>query len=114
MEVEEVKKQLLEWISKFKHIDKTYNEDFCIKEDKGKVKLTLYTDKNIYYIHAYPPKDEDRGYLGAIYSCRKPRAGESWTRGGDLTDGDFNHETWVKILGDIIGTELIKIVNKEK
>ena len=52
------------------------------------------------------------GYLGCIVSERKPRAGESWTRGNDLADGDFCEETWLAILRDIVKYEMVKIASK--
>lgn len=54
----------------------------------------------------------DAGYLGCIASSRKPRAGETWTRGSDLHDGDLNKETWYGILADIVSYESVKIHKK--
>jgi hypothetical protein len=48
----------------------------------------------------------DRGYLGCIASCRKPRVGETWHRGSDLADGPYSKETFFKIIGDIVSLEL--------
>ena len=42
-----------------------------------------------------------RGYLGATASSRAPRPGETWTRGNDLADGPYSHETWLKIVADV-------------
>ena len=42
-------------------------------------------------------------------SSRKPRAGEDWTRGNDLTDGKFNKDTWDNIVADILSCELVDI-----
>ena len=108
MELKELKKQLLKWVSSFKNADISYKGDDCIEEHDNRIVLKLYTDKNVYSIMA-KLSVRNGGYLGAGYSCRKPRAGETWTRGGDLADGDFSYETWIKIMGDIIGTELVKI-----
>ena len=105
----EVKEQLLKWISCFKNADMSYKRDICITEKGDRFILKLYTFENIYSIVA----TKDKRYLGCIYSSRKPRAGETWTRGGDLADGEYNDSTWFKILGDIIGTELVKIEDKE-
>ncbi|MEE8114809.1 MAG: hypothetical protein V3T23_10710, partial [Nitrososphaerales archaeon] len=58
--------------------------------------------------------DDGRTYLGCTASSRKPRAGEDWTRGSDLADGDLSLETWNKILGDIVAYELVRVHIKHK
>ena len=75
------------------------------------LRFRLYTDTNKY---AFEAITGERSYLGCIASCRKPRAGEDWTRGRDLSDGNMSHETWVKILSDIVSYELVKVHYPEK
>lgn len=121
MEIHELKKQLIEWMGEMKYgytnaglYLATIEKENSYKEG---VKIILYTEVNEYCITAYPPVEEDPksgvknygGYLGATMSSRKKRAGESWTRGNDLADGEFSRETWVNILSDIVGAELVKI-----
>ena len=69
----------------------------------------FYTDIHSFHISARNPRDGDDGYLGCIAGCRKPRAGEDWTRGNDLADGPLSEQTWHRILGDIISYELVKV-----
>jgi len=69
--------------------------------DEGRVRAYLYTDGHCYAIDA-----TDTGYLGCVVSSRKPRPGEDWTRGNDLTDGKLSQKTWDAILRDIIAYEL--------
>jgi len=112
MELKEVKEQLVEWLRGFRYAN--YKEEDCIyiDEDNVRVKMILYTNDNSYSISARPPGSKgiyDKGYLGCICNSRKPRAGEEWTRGNDLVDGPFCYEIWTKILGDIVGYELVKI-----
>jgi len=52
-------------------------------------------------------------YLGCAAGTRKPRAGEDWTRGNDLSDGAFTYKTWRKIKNDIIAHELVKVAKRE-
>ncbi|KKM82923.1 hypothetical protein LCGC14_1314580 [marine sediment metagenome] len=40
---------------------------------------------------------------------RKPRAGEDWTRGRDMTEGPLNEETWRAFLAEIVSYEIIEI-----
>ena len=52
-------------------------------------------------------------YLGASAVSRKPRTGETWNRGNDLSDGKFCEETWRNILKDIIKYETEQVKSKE-
>lgn len=107
MNYEEGKKQLIEWLD---------DVSFCLEgtiyeltEDlkTNSLHTYLYTDNHSYQIGAsFGSKD---GYLGCIASCRKPRAGESHTRGNDLPDGKFNDDTWKSILRGIVRYELVEI-----
>lgn len=82
-----------------------------LTNENDEVRVKLYTDNNCYSIVATLDKANQipGGYLGCTASSRKPRAGEGWTRGSDLADGDFSQETWNKILGDIVAYELVEI-----
>ena len=70
--------------------------------DKFGWSIKLYTATYVYSIRARPNE-----YLGAVVSCRSPRAGEKHTRGSDLSDGKFCFETWHKILCDIVAYEKV-------
>ena len=76
-------------------------------------RYTIYTEKYSYYItlveRLYKPN-----YLGCTMSCRKPRAGENWTRGNDLPDGSISRKTWESIKNAIIKNELIQLEPKRK
>ena len=112
MELQEMRSKLVEWIEEMKHgyrDPKLYMWEFETDEGKEGIRVLLYTESNEYSIVAYPPKGSYRGYLGCIGGSRKPRAGESWSRGNDLADGTFCRKTWTKILSDIVGYELVKI-----
>jgi len=75
-----------------------------------KIKVRLFTNNNEYIISACAPKDTANcGYLGCIATSRKPRAGETWTRGRDLPDGKLCYATWLKILLRIVSYELVNI-----
>lgn len=82
-----------------------------LTDEIDEVRVRLYTNNNSYGISARVRSISglERGYLGCIASSRKPRAGETWTRGSDLADGPFTLETWNKILGDIVAYELVEI-----
>ena len=72
-------------------------KDFC-----------FYTNEFKYRIYAND-RETDEGYLGCQVTTRKMRAGEDWTRGNDLADGDFTEETWKRILETIVNYELVKL-----
>jgi len=81
-------------------------------KDGESVRIRIYTETNSYSISACLAPG--KSYLGCIASSRKPRAGEDWTRGNDLPDGEFWEETWRKILAAIVGYELVKIHRESK
>jgi len=109
MNLLEMKEQLIEWMNDMKHGYRDFNMYMEVK-DKGWIKIVMFTHVNKYTIMVRPSVSNFRcAYLGATASSRTSRAGESWTRGNDLTDGKFCRETWIKILGDIVGYELVKI-----
>lgn len=108
MDLKETKKQLMQWLWEGKYANK-YTEEDCIIITYNAVHLRLFTDINEYKIVAIPKGKDYEGYLGCTGRSRKPRAGETWTRGNDLSDGNFCYETWVEILSGIVGYELVKI-----
>jgi hypothetical protein len=75
--------------------------------------FSFFTNDHEYVIHA-KDVDGEEGYLGCQVLTRKPRAGESWTRGNDLPDGPFNRETWYKIIFGIVRYELVKLSKYNK
>ena len=87
-------------------------ESNCPDEYKGKV--VIYTHDNEYYITFINNKKDNKTYMGCTVSKRKPIAGETWTRGNDLPDGDFSLDTWNKIKDSIIAYELVKIAKKKR
>lgn len=94
-------------------------EDFVeIVEDVGqgdqdgyeiKKIVNLYTDHHKYYFVAIEREDESKGYLGCQVSARKPRAGETWTRGNDLPDGELSEKTLEQIKNAIVAYELVPL-----
>lgn len=86
-------------------IDGSFTED--------RIHFYIYTNEHQYSITANV-EEGGRSYLGCISSNRKPRAGEDWTRGNDLADGDLSLETWNRILGDIVSYELVNVHRPSK
>lgn len=76
-------------------VSKNTNDRFSIK---------IYTDSCVYGITA------TETYLGCTVNMRRPRPGETWTRGNDLPDGKFNAETFLSILRAIIFYEARDVV----
>ena len=110
MELEDYRDQIVEWLKLGKY-GKRYNkvEDFTyIDEKENDLHVLLYTDHNSYKI-LVSPYDNGTAYLGCVMSSRKPRAGEDWTRGNDLTDGKFSKDTWDNIVADILSCEFVDI-----
>ncbi len=77
-------------------------------------RFAIYTDNNRYNITAIVRGVGKKCYLGCISSSRKPRAGEDWTRGRDLADGDLSEKTWHQILADIVSYEMVRVHSKDE
>jgi len=111
-----MKKQLQKWLSEISRFSKP--QDFVhwvinhADAPYEALRFRLYTHDHYYAIVA--KQSDEGGYLGCIANTRKPRAGEDWNRGRDLSDGKFSEETWNKIKNDIISFELVKIAKKQR
>lgn len=114
--MENWRSQFMEWLKELCPLDKV--EDYCeFVSDSNpptETKIRVYTHDYCYAIVAKKSSKPGHIYLGCVVSCRKPRAGETWTRGNDLPDGKFNRETWGKIKNAIIRHELVKIIKLQK
>jgi len=110
---------LVSWINKGKFFKissfniQVTNEYDCFHKDNSvwRISLKLATNTNIYHIavsmREHDAKSLSDLYLGATSSSRRNRAGETWARGSDLSDGKFSEELWNKILSDIVSYELV-------
>ncbi len=78
-----------------------------VSENEYFGRYCIYTRNFTYTLTAKWYKDHD--YLACGVNARMPRAGEDWTRGNDLPDGEFSRKTWEKIKNAIIQYELVKI-----
>lgn len=107
MNLEEAKERISHWLSEMKHGYRGEQIESAMVTKGDRLIIVIYTTVNEYQIVA--SVDSEKTYLGATASSRTPRAGEDWTRGNDLADGEFSKETWHKILADIVGYELVKI-----
>lgn len=74
--------------------------------------VEIFTENHKYSISAHERKN-DNGYLGCTMDNRKPRAGENHTRGRDCADGELCLDTWIKIMYDIIGCEMVPLKIQE-
>ncbi len=83
-----------------------FGQELVFEEiDTQTIRTTLFTENNRYAITARANR-----YLGCTSSARKPRIGETWTRGSDLADGDLTQETFDKIMHDIVSNEVIESI----
>lgn len=101
MNVEEMKSQILNWLSGFK----CGNDFYLFENNDGRHRVCIFTQDHKYNI-AFGLGHTGKTYLGCTVNARKALPGEDWTRGNDLHDGNFSFETWVKIMQDIISYEL--------
>ena len=112
-------KNWLKQISRFgKFKDFIFISDY---KEKESVRFQIFTREYQYFIKAKLPipnikenQNNNYGYLGCISQCRKPRAGEDWTRGRDLADGKYCEETWNEIVNDILALEMVKVIRNSE
>lgn len=106
-------KQWVDKIGKFSSDQNVEIKEYADSSDGvGHYQVYIYTNDHKYSIIARI-KYNGRSYLGCIANSRKPRAGEDWTRGNDLADGELSLETWNRILGDIVSYELVRVHSKQ-
>lgn len=81
-------------------------------DDKIEFKVQLYSATNRYSINGYVNPETNANYMGGYSESRAARPGEDWTRGNDLSDGDFDYFTWTSIMADILSCELLNVQQK--
>lgn len=101
---------LIGWLKQISKYENINNFIYYKKYKDKSIYLTFFTKEYAYNIHAHLSHNNNHSYLGACVTVRKPRAGEDWNRGNDLSDGSYSEETWNKIKNDIISFELVKVV----
>lgn len=85
---------------RFKDKDNKYGE-------QGRYRIKLFSEKYVYAIDIAPARYEgENPYIGCVYDSRKHEPMETWTRGGDLTDGYDGEKTIMKIVMEIVEREL--------
>ena len=77
------------------------------------LKAKIWTLNNVYSITSSVHVLNPPGYLGCGAQARKPRTGETWNRGNDLADGDFEEKTWQRILQDIVRYEAEEVKSEK-
>lgn len=92
-------------IEKFVFIDHYQKDD---------IKISLFTNNYRYYISVYFDEYLNSLYMKCDLESLEPEPGEDWLRGRDLSDGDYNIDTWGKIKDDIISHELVKLKDVNK
>ena len=98
------KKQLQKWLEEFVRygVEPLRRLRFSVT-DGHLGKVIFCTATNTYAIVF------SHTYLGCVASSRVERAGENWTRGNDLADGDFSRATFDKIMRDVVAYEMVDL-----
>ena len=106
----------LVWLEEFSRFGGNPIDAMVLWEEPGRLfKARFFTGQSGYTITARADtktenaQEYDSGYLGAVVSIRKLRAGENYPRGTDVADGPYNQETWQRIMADIIGHEMVRL-----
>ncbi len=103
--------ELYDWLKELGRFRKLEDYIYISDHKKDEIRLKIFTKEHSYMIVVQLPSEENpKGYLGTYSQCRKPRAGEEWTRGNDLPDGIYSKETWNNFKNCLIAHELVKVV----
>ncbi len=112
MNSEELRAQVVEWLNEVKlfapNTGQSWNDYVVEDVDDTRQRMVIYTND-----HSYQISFTDT-YMGCVASCRKPRAGEDWIRSNDLHDGPFSRATFIAVMLDIVGYELVAKVKPSK
>lgn len=110
-----LRSQFREWLKEICPWEKV--EDYCqFMADSAApevIKVRIFSHVYRYTIIAKETVG-NKTYLGCQVMRRKSLAGETYYKGADLPDGNFNRATWEKIKDAILGFELVKITARAK
>lgn len=83
------------------------NKTVCLrfKDRPERYRIRLFTDDYDYAIDIDGTGEKaGNPYIGCVFTCRKERPMETWTRGNDLADG-YGKDVINRIMMDIISNE---------
>lgn len=111
----EAKKQLIVWLDNaFGDVGVDWNNYIVdVISDLSKEKNKFFRAyvflghcRYLISVHIY---ENRKSYLGCIMNSTRYLVGEDWMRGSDLSDGEFNRDTFDKIIRDILRTQFRKV-----
>jgi hypothetical protein len=93
----------------------TWDENVKVDDSNpNKIDVRLYTETNEYQFTILTEGDDRGPYINieAVVRARKPRAGQAASRVRRLLSAGLNRpnlQTWRRILGGIVGLELVRV-----
>lgn len=106
---------IIEWLEEVFHgmLLDNFVKFLIKKNNDGQISMiTLFwTEDHIYKIVCYHRIDRPNGYMGCYLDNRMARPGEAHIRGNDLPDGEYNKDTFKRIMNACIACEVKKIFN---
>jgi hypothetical protein len=95
----------------------TWDENIVVDHsDPNKVEIRFYTDTNEYALTLVTGGEDDSPLIDAVVRSRKARAGQTALRTRRLLAAGRNHLTervWRRLLGSIVGLELVRVQRRE-
>lgn len=80
---------------------------FDLYNDENAYRMKIFSSEYEYNIRIRVPfHEEDRGYIGCFFTCRKFYTGDIDKTGCDLPDGKFEKETLDNIMYAIVENEI--------
>jgi hypothetical protein len=95
----------------------TWDENIVVdNSEPNKVEIRFYTDTNEYALTLVSEDENDSPLIDAAVRSRKARAGQTTLRTRRLLAAGRNHlneRVWRRILGSIVGLELVCVHRRE-
>ena len=109
MRLGDKKSQLLTWMGYMSQQNNDPQEYLYVDESLKTVHLMFYTADTTYHITTGESNE-----LKCVAMTRRPCAGETWLRRVELFKGIFGEQTWLRILSEIVGWEMVKTCRSVK
>ena len=114
MTYDDLKTALTVWLGEFalwRGADEMFR--FHDTDDPQRGFVTMCTATSSYRL-SFIAHEDGSTYLGCIVSNRIVRAGETWTRGSDLPDGEFGRHTFDRIIKSILALEFVTLEPEQR
>ena len=95
----------------------TWDENVKVDDsDPNSIDVRFYTDNNEYILAVSAAEDGGEPYIDVTVNARKPRAGQTAVRTRRILPagrGRLDAGTWRRLIGSVVGLELVRVQRRE-